>query len=190
MTGSEPVDFCRVKKINEKGFGFLRSQYYEGDVFFHFTQIKREEQKSKLEKLKRGEFFLFFTSKQKPDNKRKVDQIWYEVSEIPPDKIPGLIVILLRELDEGKTNLFDLLYVFGELKKNGYLDEFTTERMYFSRKIMGFPTTIIPYLTVEETENFLKGLRFREISQQEKKPFWFDDMVKLLNEKGISISAN
>ena len=60
----ELLDFCRVKKIFEKGFGFLSSINYPQDVFFHFSKIKDEKVREELEKLKRGEclYFLYLSS--------------------------------------------------------------------------------------------------------------------------------
>ncbi len=178
----EPVDFCRVKKIDEKGFGFLKSQHYRNDVFFHFSQIKKEELLAKLTKLKRGDFFLFFTSKEKPDGRRKVDDIWYEVREIPVAKIPGLVEALVREFEEGSTNLYDLLFVFGELKQLNYLFPEVVERILGSAKILNLPTTILPYLTREERGILLDNLKLDEIDTQAQKPFWYDEMLKVETE--------
>ncbi len=175
---SEPVDFCRVKKIDEKGFGFLRSQHYTNDVFFHFSQIKREELLAKLAKLKRGDFFLFFTSKARPDGKRKVDEIWYEAGEIPLAKIPGLIDALVKEFETGNTNLYDLLFVFSELKKKDYISVEATARILASQKIMNLPTTIVQYLTDEEFDILLTNLKFEELGLSPTKPFWYDEMRK------------
>ncbi len=174
----EPVDFCRVKKIDEKGFGFLRSVHYQGDVFFHFSQIKREELLTKLAKLKRGDFFLFFTSKMRPDHKRKVDDIWYEVGEIPEEKIPGLVHTLVREFETGRSNLYDLFFLYSELKKKGHISPLTTQRILDSEKILHLPTTILPYLMDDELKMLLEKLNLDEIGASAQKPFWFDEMRK------------
>ncbi len=179
---SEPVDFCRVKKIDEKGFGFLKSQHYRNDVFFHFSQIKREELLAKLTKLKRGDFFLFFTSKARPDGKRKVDEIWYEVEEIPVAKIPGLVEALAREFEEGSTNLYDLLFVFGELKKLNYLFPEVVERILGSAKLMNLPVTVLPYLTGAEKTILINNLKLDEMEAGKQKPFWYDEMRKVETE--------
>lgn len=175
---SEPVDFCRVKKIDEKGYGFLRSQHYRNDVFFHFSQIKKEELLAKLTKLKRGDFFLFFTSKEKPDGRRKVDDIWYEVREIPVARIPGLVEALVKEFEEGSTNLYDLLFVFGELKQLNYLFPDAVERILGSAKIMNLPTTILPYISGEELAILIAKLHLDELESAPQKPFWFEEMRK------------
>lgn len=181
---NEPVDFCRVKKIDEKGYGFLKSLHYRNDVFFHFSQIKREELLAKLSKLKRGDFFLFFTSKERPDGKRKVDNIWYEVKEIPVEKIPGVVDVLLREFEEGVTNLYDLLFVFGELKQLGYIFPHMVEKVLSSKKILNLPTTILPYLSADEFKLLFDHLDMEGLKESPKKPFWYDEMVKKAAEFG------
>ncbi len=174
----EPVDFCRVKKIDEKGYGFLKSQHHKADVFFHFSQIKREELLLKLEKLKRGDFFLFFTSKGRPDGKRKVDRLWYEVSEIPVEMIPSLVESLLHEFQEGITNLYDLLFVFSELKKSGYIFPHQVAVVLGSAKILNLPTTIVPYINSEELQLLHQNLKMEELKENPVKPFWYEEMVK------------
>ncbi len=174
----EPVDFCRVKKIDEKGFGFVKSLHYKGDIFFHFSQITREELLTKLAKLKRGDFFLFFTTKLRPDHKRKVDEIWYDVKEIPVEKIPELVNTVVKEFESGTTNLYDLLYIFSELKKDGYITPETTERILASEKILKLPVTILPYLNKDELKLLLANLRLDETEAASQKPFWYDEMRK------------
>lgn len=175
---NEPVDFCRVKKIDERGYGFVRSIHYQGDIFFHFSQIKREELLTKLEKLKRGDFFLFFTSKRQPDHRRKVDEIWYEIGEIPVVKIPGLVDTLLTELETGRTNLYDLLFIYSELKKSGYISLEITAKILASHKIMNLPTTILPYLTDHEMVQLFMNLNLDELGATGQKPFWYDEIRK------------
>ncbi|MDZ7767029.1 MAG: hypothetical protein U5K00_21870 [Melioribacteraceae bacterium] len=41
MPEKELLDYCRVKKIFDKGFGFLSSLYHKENVFFHFSGIRR-----------------------------------------------------------------------------------------------------------------------------------------------------
>jgi len=57
------LDFCRIKKIFDKGFGFLSSLYHQENVFFHFSKIKDKEKRQSLFDLKRGIISVFFTSK-------------------------------------------------------------------------------------------------------------------------------
>lgn len=181
---NEPVDFCRVKKIDEKGYGFLKSLHYKNDVFFHFSQIEREELLAKLTKLKRGDFFLFFTSRERPDGKRKVDNIWYEVKEIPVEKVPGVIDVLLREFEDGNTNLYDLLFVFGELKQLGYIFPFVVDRVLACKKILNLPTTILPYLSDDEFKKLCQNLDMEGLKENPQKPFWYDEILKKATEFG------
>ncbi len=181
---NEPVDFCRVKKIDEKGYGFLKSLHYKNDVFFHFSQIEREELLAKLTKLKRGDFFLFFTSRERPDGKRKVDNIWYEVKEIPVEKVPGVIDVLLREFEDGNTNLYDLLFVFGELKQLGYIFPFVVDRVLACKKILNLPTTILPYLSDDEFKKLCQNLDMEGLKENPQKPFWYDEILKKAGEMG------
>ncbi|RJP59086.1 MAG: hypothetical protein C4543_07255, partial [Ignavibacteriales bacterium] len=87
MIVDEPLDYCRVKKISEKGYGFLTSLYYSENVFFHFNGIKDPVVKDKLEKMKRGEIYFYFTSTAK-NNKRRVYKLWLDISEVEKELIP------------------------------------------------------------------------------------------------------
>jgi hypothetical protein len=161
---SELLDFCRVKKITDKGYGFLRSLYYPGDVFFHFSQIKKEEFLEKLNLMKRGEFFLYFISAVNIEGKRSVRELWYSLDAVPHEHIPAFADTIASHFDMNRTNLFDLLFAFSELRKNGYNNPIFLERVLSSEKILKLPTTILPYLTEEEIEQFKsvltsKGLR-------------------------------
>ncbi|MFH0733875.1 MAG: cold shock domain-containing protein [bacterium] len=173
---SEPLDFCRVKKIDEKGFGFLKSLYYENDIFFHFSQIKKEEFREKLEEMKRGEFFLFFTSLLQPNGKRKVSNIWYLINDIPKSYHIQFKAKIIEALAEGKTNLYDLLYVFVELKKLDLISKVDLNSILMSKRIMNLPTTILPFLNSEEINEFKIILNMEKIKNLPNKPYWFDDV--------------
>lgn len=172
---SEPLDFCRVKKIDEKGFGFLKSLYYHGDIFFHFSQIKKEEFLEKLNALKRGDFFLYFTSFQRPDGKRKVENVWYSLSAVPPEYLPKFAERIVLEFETGITNLYDLLSTFKELRNLGAVSGEQLTKILLSKKIQSLPPTILPYLNAGEIAEFKTLLRFDELAQASKKPFWFED---------------
>lgn len=172
----ELLDFCRVKKITDKGFGFVRSIHYEGDIFFHYTQIKKQIFLDKLNKLKRGDFLIYFTSKLLPNNKRKVEHIWYEMDEIPKEFLPDFIRKIISEFEEGKTNVYDLLFVFDQLKKYNLL---TAENLYIilnSKRILNLPTTIIPYLSNEEKKQFIGLLNLQQYNDSANKPFWLNEV--------------
>lgn len=175
----EPLDFCRVKKINEKGFGFLRGLYYRQDIFFHFTQIKKEEVLETLNKMKRGEFILYFTSRESKDGKRKVDNFWYKLEEIPESLIKDFKEKITDEFNSDRINLYDLIAVLKELKINNYLTQDDISKILNSEKIKSLPTTIIPYLTNEEINQLKEILKIDELKNSPDKPFWYDDIVKL-----------
>jgi len=170
----EPLDFCRVKKIDEKGFGFLKSLYYPSDIFFHFSQIKKEEFREKLSKMKRGEFFLFFISKQQKDGRRKVAELFYAIDAVPVDHLEPFAERILREFESGTTNIFDLLFVFNEFRRINFLTEEMLLKFLSSKRITGLPTTILPYLSKDEIELFKSILHFDELKT---KPFWYNDFV-------------
>jgi len=175
----EKLDFCRVKKIDEKGFGFLKSLYYKIDIFFHFSQIKKEEFLEKLNDMKRGEFFLYFTSKETKEGKRKVSNIWYTLEAVPTEYYEGFTTRIIEEFNEGKTNVYDLLFVFGEMKKLNLINEFILDAIFSSTKILRLPTVIIPYLNQEEIHKLKRVLKFDELKDSFKKPFWYEDLSKL-----------
>jgi hypothetical protein len=176
---NEPLDFCRVKKIDEKGFGFLKSLYYSIDIFFHFSQIKKEEFLEKLNDMKRGEFFLYYTSKITKEGKRKVSQIWYSLDAVPVELYDGFIDRIIKEFNEGSSNVYDLLFVFGEMKKMNLLTMGNLLTVLSSSKILRLPTVILPYLDSNEIEELKLILKFDELEQSAKKPFWYDDFLKL-----------
>ncbi|MFA6597523.1 MAG: DUF705 domain-containing protein [Ignavibacteriaceae bacterium] len=168
------MDFCRVKKIDEKGYGFLKSLHYPADIFFHFSQIKKEEFREKLNDMKRGEFFLFFISKPQKDGRRKVAEIYYSIDAVPVEYLQPFAERVLVEFDSGRTNIFDLLFVFSEFRRINFLTEELLLKILASKRITALPTTILPYLTQNEIVLFKSILRFDEL---QTKPFWYDDFV-------------
>jgi len=176
---TEPLDFCRVKKIDAKGFGFLKSLYYPNDIFFHFSQIKNEEFSEKLNEMKRGQFFLFFISKLRPDSKRKVDKLWYSLKDTPLELHTGFLEKIILEFNGGATNIYDLLFVFSEMKKNGIIDASLTSQIISSKRILSLPTTIVPFLGKGEIKLLKEKLHLPEISKSPAPPFWYDEISKL-----------
>lgn len=172
----EPLDFCRVKKLDAKGFGFLKSLYYDKDIFFHFSQIKNELLAEKLEKMKRGDFFLYFTSKVTPDDRRKSDKIWYSLDEVPESYLNDFVTRILKEFEVGKTNIYDLVYLFTELKSNNFLTPEQIEFILNSGKIKSMPQTIWPVLNAEEKSSLKKILDYNKLKRQEVKPYWFKEL--------------
>lgn len=168
----EPLDFCRVKKIDEKGYGFLKSLHYPSDIFFHFSQIKKEEFREKLNDMKRGEFFLFFISKQQKDGRRKVAELFYSIDAVPVEYLQPFAEKILEEFESGRTNIFDLIFVFNEFRRINFLTEEMLTKILSSKRITGLPTTILPHLTANEISLFKSILHFDELKT---KPFWYDD---------------
>jgi len=178
---NELLDFCRVKKIDEKGYGFLKGIHYPNDIFFHFSQIKRDEVRDKLEKMKRGDFFLFFISKLQPNDKRKVFKLWYSLKDVPDFYYPPFIENFVLLFEEGKTNLFDLFFVLKEMKEIGLVDEKVMTKILGSKRVLHLPTTILPFLTKDEFIQFKEILNFAELQNSDNKPYWFDDFVNYEN---------
>ncbi|GMU87658.1 MAG: hypothetical protein AMXMBFR48_28990 [Ignavibacteriales bacterium] len=173
----EPLDFCRVKKIDEKGYGFLKGLHYPFDIFFHFSQIQRDDFREKLNKMKRGDFIIYFTSKLQPTGKRKADKIWYALESVPADLIPDFSVRIIAEFNTGTINLYDLLYAFDELKKGSHLTPELINEVLNSQKVKNLPTTILPYISKEEYQRLLEFLNFDSIKENESKPFWYEDVL-------------
>jgi cold shock CspA family protein len=160
----EYLDFCRVKKIFEKGFGFLSSIYFEENVFFHFSKIKDRDTKEKLEKLKRGVVYIFYTSKNEK-GKRKVDKIWLDIKDTDPKLIPPFILKIIDELNGSKTNIFELAHVVFLLREAGCMTKSQFEKVLCAVTLTRIPSSIIKMLSQSEV-----GL--------------FDDLEKLIDDVG------
>jgi len=173
----EPLDFCRIKKIDEKGFGFLKSLHYPGDVFFHFSQIKKEEMLDRLNQMKRGDFIVYFTSRVTDKLKRKVDRFWYKLQDVPVEFIDEFKSVIIKEFDGTRINTFDLLHVFSELKEMSLISREELTTILTSKKIHSLPTTILPLLNPEEKVLFREILQIDELAKKENKPFWYEDFV-------------
>lgn len=179
MNKKEPLDFCRVKKINEKGFGFLKSLYYDNEVFFHFSQIKKEACLDKLNKMKRGDFFLFFTSRQVAPGKRKADKIWYSLKDVPNDILPDFSSAIAEQFNKGSYHLYDLLFALAELKSANSLPSEQLVKILSSSKVLNLPTTIIPYLNPDEIYKLKSFLNFDKIESSLNKPYWYNEFIEL-----------
>lgn len=134
----EPLDFCRVKKIHERGFGFLQSLHYDEDVFIHFSKISDPEVKESLEKMERGKIYLYFTSRRQ-ESKRKADKVWMNLKKVPPELIDDFVNRITREFYDGKTNPYELAHVVEEMIKYGIADENALAKILASPKITRIP---------------------------------------------------
>ena len=160
----EILDYCRVKKIFEKGFGFLTSLYYQEPVFFHFNKVKDEATREKLEKLKRGEVYFFYTSVMFK-GKRRVYKLWLDVKSIDKILIPEFIDRIIIELNDGKTNVFELAHVIKILREEKCVSKEKFKEILNTKKLLKTPSMLKPTFSEEEL------IRFDDIQKV------FDDLL-------------
>ncbi len=151
----EVLDFCRVKKIFEKGFGFLTSLYHFENVFFHFSKIRDPKKREALSTLKRGVVSVFYTSKLQ-DGKRKVDKIWLDVAEVPQNLISDFIDRLLLELKDGRTNPFEIIDALNQLRTIEKLTDQNYSDIITSEKIKKNPSILLKLISENETNSLEK----------------------------------
>jgi len=166
MAVSEKLDFCRVKKIFDKGFGFLSSLYYEEDIFFHFSKVKDKEEREKLENLKRGEVYAFYTSELIKE-KRKVSSIWTNLKEVKGSLIPDFTNKIISELTDGKTNLFEVAHVVKLMNTNNLLSIKDFEKILLAPKTVKNPS-IIGSMIAEEKQKDINEIL--ELLKEKKIP--------------------
>ena len=150
------LDFCRIKKIFDKGFGFLSSLYHQENVFFHFSKIKDEEKRQSLFELKRGVISVFFTSKIS-DGQRKVDKVWLNIAEVPENLLANFIERLILELNNGVTNPFEILDALNQLNQIGKLTEQNLKDIISSKKIVKNPSILNKLLSNNEQNKLKKS---------------------------------
>ncbi len=151
MINNEPLDYCRVKKIFDKGFGFLKSLYYKEPVFFHFNNVKDPAAKEKLEKMKRGEVYFYFTSTLYK-GRRRVYKLWLDIGDIDKELIPQFSDRIIEEFISGKTNPFEVAYVVKQLRKNDYLSKENFKKIISSQKMIKTPSILKTMLIENETD--------------------------------------
>lgn len=161
------LDFCRVKKIFEKGFGFLPSLHYPENVFFHFSKIKDEEKRKSLLTLKRGIVSVFFTSNLL-NGKRKVDKVWLDVSEVPETFLHDFIERLIFELNDGVMNPFETIDALSQLISINKLTEQNLKDIASSKKILINPSILEKLFSKDEKEKMEK---FINISNEKGRNF-------------------
>ncbi|MCW8849513.1 MAG: cold shock domain-containing protein [Melioribacteraceae bacterium] len=149
----ELLDFCRVKKIFDKGFGFLSSINHPQDVFFHFSKIKDEKVREELQKLKRGVVYIFYTS-QAEKGKRKVSRMWLNLKNVPDYLIAEFKYKIIDELNDGKTNVFELAHIIKELKSIGHIQRKDFNLVLNTKKILSNPSVIEKMLNEEDLNKF------------------------------------
>lgn len=182
MDAKELLDFCRVKKIFDKGFGFLTSLYYKEPVFFHFNKVKDPDIKEKLEKLKRGEVYFFFTSLLH-NGKRKVYKLWLDVKDIDKNLIPEFIERIILEMNDGKINVFEIAYVIKQLRENDFVNKEKFLEILLSKKMLKTPSVLKAVLKTDEekfSDNLnilIEKLESKQISENE----WADSVIHQIN---------
>ncbi|MCZ7604098.1 MAG: hypothetical protein M5R37_14645 [Melioribacteraceae bacterium] len=177
MIVDEPLDYCRVKKISEKGYGFLTSLYYSENVFFHFNGIKDPVVKDKLEKMKRGELYFYFTSISK-NSKRRVYKLWLDISEVEKELIPDFVKKIIEEFIFGRTNPFEVAYVIKQLRENSKMDFDSFEKILHSDKLLKTPSILLAMLTEKELKN--KNTIEELVEQLESQQINSDEWIKLI----------
>ncbi|MEE9430249.1 MAG: hypothetical protein V3V16_04355 [Melioribacteraceae bacterium] len=145
----EQLDFCRVKKIFDKGFGFLASIYFEENIFFHFSKVRDKEVKESLQNMKRGVVYVFYTSELK-DEQRKVKRLWTDITKVDTRLIPNFVEKVIAELEHGKTNIFETAHVIKLLRVAKLITKEKFIEILELPKISQMPTIIKPMLTEDE----------------------------------------
>lgn len=167
---NEPLDYCRVKKLSDKGFGFLTSLYYNESIFFHFNKVKDADAKEKLQNFKRGEVYFYFTSKLN-NGKRKVDSLWLDISDVNKQLLPKFVSRIIQEFDAGKTNPYEVAYVIRELRKNKFINREDFTKIVDSSRLLKLPAILKSFLYDEEKhrlsdlENLITKFENREIDE-------------------------
>ena len=159
MNDQELLDFCRIKKIFDKGFGFLTSLYYQENVFFHFSNIKDEAAKEKLVNLQRGEIYIYYTSRLK-EGKRKVSRLWLDINSVDKHLLPKFKFRIIEEFNSGRTNLFELAHVVKQLRINNLLNEGEFNKVLRSVKVVKIPSSVAAMLTDSELCLFEGGTEY------------------------------
>lgn len=149
----EHLDFCRVKKIFDKGFGFLSSIYFEENIFFHFSKVRDKAVRESLQNMKRGVVYVFYTS-EPVDDKRKVKKLWTDISKVDTRLIPNFVEKVIEELQDGSTNIFETAHVIKLLREAELITKENFIKILELSRITKTPTIIEPILTQEEINKF------------------------------------
>lgn len=179
MRIDEPLDYCRVKKISDKGYGFLTSLHYDQNVFFHFNGIKDPNVKEKLEKMKRGDIHFYFTS-YLMNGKRRLQKLWLDLSEVDRELIPDFAERITGEFISGETNPFETAYVIKQLRKYNFLNKKNFQNILTSEKMKRTPQLLKAMLLeeldeVEQIDNLIEKYESQKISKEE----WTENILSL-----------
>lgn len=161
MSEKEVLDFCRIKKIFDKGFGFLTSLYFTENVFLHFSKIKDAEKREAIAKIKRGVVSMFFTSKL-VGGKRRADKLWLDIKDVPEYYLIDFIERLILKLNEGDINPFEIIDALRQIKEVDKLTEQNLRDIALSKKILKNPSIIEKLFSDKETEKLENCLKLIE----------------------------
>lgn len=182
MEERELLDYCRVKKISGKGYGFLTSLYYDQNVFFHFNGIKEPKVKEKLEKMKRGAVYFYYTSKSH-EERRRINKLWLDISEVDKELLPDFVKRIIEEFISGKTNPFEVAYVIKQLRENDFISHEDFQKILTSEKMLRTPSILLAMLTENELkkksefEILISQLESNEIGNEK----WIESIPVLLS---------
>jgi cold shock CspA family protein len=151
MPRTKQLDFCRIKKIFDKGYGFLTSLYHDENIFFHFSKIKDFEKRQLLNNMKRGEVLIYYTSKTS-NGKRQVDNVWLNLAEVPQSLLPDFITRLIVELNNGTINLFEIIAVFNQLRKLNKISKENFKKIISSKRISENPSVLLKIIDEKEID--------------------------------------
>ena len=176
----EYLDFCRVKKLFDKGFGFLTSMYYRENAFFHFSKIKDLFVKEKFEQLKRGEVYLYYTSRL-VDGKRKVNKMWFDPKDAPPELLPTFIATLTEQVNGSRINIYELANVVRQFREAELLNRIQFEKVLMGLTVRKIPNTILAMLSNAEKESLPELEELIEEVRNEKQSY--EKLTAFLLEK-------
>lgn len=183
MEEKELLDYCRVKKISEKGYGFLTSIHYDQNVFFHFNGIKDPDVKEKLEKQKRGSLYFYYTSKPHKE-RRRINKLWLDISEVEKGLIPEFVENITKEFIFGKSNAFEVAYVIKQLRENDFYNLNRFQQILSSERLKKNPSVLLAMLTEkellnkDEIENLIEDFSSLTITKQK----WFEMITPFLDK--------
>lgn len=175
----ELLDFCRVKKIFEKGFGFLSSIYFEENIFFHFSKVRDKVVRESLQNMRRGVVYVFYTS-EPTDEKRKIKRLWTDLQKVDTRLIPNFVDKVIDEFKDGNTNIFETAHVIKLLREAELLPEEKFMKILESSKVTKTPTIIKPMLTEAELNKFENfELLIEDIKNSKiKKEIWIETILE------------
>jgi hypothetical protein len=120
--------------------------------FFHFSSIKDKVVKEKLNDLKRGVVYVFYTST--PNRgKRKVNKIWLQIKDIDPKLIPPFVFKIIDSFNGSKTNPYELAHVVLLLREADYFNKNNFEKLLKTTTIKNIPSIIRSMLSETEIKS-------------------------------------